>query len=96
MRALAAVQGPGAARTRFLGFRIRSAGAQPIRGGRVRRSGLTVANSFANSRKCLTEQFFPLHWRSVVGPGIIRPEPNTPHWVHRTGFSQTLVASAQR
>ena len=53
--------------------------------------GLTVANG----RKRLTEQFFssPLAW--AVGSGIIRPETNAPHWVQRTGFGQTFVASAQ-
>ena len=62
----------------------------------MRRPDLIVANSFANDRKRLTEQVFssPPAW--VVGPGTIRPEANAPHWVQRTGFSQKLVARAQK
>ena len=32
----------------------------------------------------------------VIGPGITRPGTNAPHWVQRAGFSQTLVARAQK
>ena len=62
----------------------------------MRRPGLTVANCFVDGRKCLTEHLFysPLSW--VVDPGIILPEHNAPQWVQRTGFSQRLVASAQK
>ena len=60
------------------------------------RPGLTFANCFANGRKCLTEQFLPSPLARVVGPGIIRPETNAPHWVQRAGFSQQFVASAQK
>ena len=79
MRALAAVNGPVAARTRFLGSFIRSAGAEPTRGGRVRRPGLIIANSFANGRKCLTEQVFPLPWHGLLdlGPSARGPMPHT-------------------
>ena len=35
---------------------------------------------------------FPSPLARVVGPGIIRPETNAPHWVQRAGFSQTFVA----
>ena len=43
------------------------------------RPGLTVANSFANSRKCLTEQFFSLHWHGLLalGSSARRPMPHT-------------------
>ena len=58
--------------------------------------GLTVANFYANCRKCLTEQIFssPLAW--VVGSGIIRPNTNAPHWVQKAGLRQPFVASAQK
>ena len=95
MRAVAAVNGPVAARTRFLGSFIRSASAEPTKGGRVRRHGLTVANFFANDRNCLTEKkSSPMTW--VVGTGIIRPETNASHWVLRADFSQKLVVRAQK
>ena len=58
--------------------------------------GYTFANGFVNGRKFLTEYFFPSPLARVVGPGIIRLETNAPHWVQRAGFSQTLVANAQR
>ena len=60
------------------------------------RPGLTFANGFANGRKCLTEKKMSSLLGRVVGPGIIRPETNAPHWVQRAGFSQTFVASAQK
>ena len=56
---------------------------------------LTFANCFANGRKCFPEQSFSSPLARVVGPGVIRPETNAPHWVQRAGFSQTFVASAQ-
>ena len=65
MRALAAVNAPAAARMRLLGSYICSAGTEPTRGGRVRRPGLIVANSFVNGRQCLTEHGFPLPWHGV-------------------------------
>ena len=79
LRALAAVNGPVATRTRFLGSCTRSAGAKPTRGGRVRRPGLIVANSCANGRNCLTEQVFPLHRHGLLalGPSARRPMPHT-------------------
>ena len=58
--------------------------------------GLTVANRFANGRKRLTEQIFPSRPAWVFNSGIIRPETNAPHWVHRAGFGQPFVASAQK
>ena len=60
------------------------------------RSGLAVANCFANGRECLTEQIVssPLVW--ILGAGVVRPETNTPHWAQRTGLCQTFVASAQK
>ena len=96
LRALAAVIGPAASRTRFLGSCIRNAGAEPTTGSRVRRHGLTVANSFANGRKCFTELMFssPLAW--VVGPGIIRSETNAPHWVQRARFRDTFGVRSQK
>ena len=41
----------------------------------MRRSGLIVANSLANGRKCLTEQVFPLsrHGLLALGPSARRP-----------------------
>ena len=57
--------------------------------------GLTVANCFANGRKCLTEQIVPSPLAWVVASGITRPETNAPHWVQRAGFGQTFVASDQ-
>ena len=79
LRALAAVNGPAAARTIFLGSCIQSAGAEPTRGGRMHRPGLTVANSFANGRKCLTELIFPLHWHKLLalGSSAWRTMPHT-------------------
>ena len=60
------------------------------------RSGLAVANCFANGRECLTEQMFtsPLVW--VLGAEAVRSETNTSHWAQSTGLCQTFVASAQR
>ena len=45
----------------------------------MRRPGLTVANNFANSRKCLTELMFALHWHGllVLGSSSPRPIPHT-------------------
>ena len=45
----------------------------------MRRSGLIVANSFANGRKCLTEQGFPLPWHGLLalGPSTRRSMPHT-------------------
>ena len=45
----------------------------------MRRPGLIVANSFANGRKCLTEQGFPLprHGLLALGPSARRPMPHT-------------------
>ena len=45
----------------------------------MRRSGVIVANSFANGRKCLTEQAFPLPWHGLLalGPFARRPMPHT-------------------
>ena len=45
----------------------------------MRRPGLIVANSFANGRKCLTEQVFPLPWHGLLalGPSARRPMPRT-------------------
>ena len=44
----------------------------------MRRPGLTVAKSFADSRKCLTEQLFSLHWHGLWALGS--PAPGTmPH-----------------
>ena len=45
----------------------------------MRRPGLTVANSFAIGRECLTEQFFPLHWHGSLGLGSStrKPMPHT-------------------
>ena len=60
------------------------------------RPGLTFANDVADGRKCLTEHIFPRLLARVVGPGIIRPETNAPHWVQRAGFSHTFDASAQK
>ena len=62
----------------------------------MRRTGLTVVNSFANGRKCLTEHISssPLAW--IVGPGIIRQGTNAPHWVQRARFSHKLVVRAQK
>ena len=60
------------------------------------RPGLTFANCFANGRNFLTEQIFPSPLAWVVGPGIIRPDTNAPHWVQRAGFSPKFVASAQK
>ena len=79
MRGLAAVNGSAAVRTRFVDSCIRNAGAEPTRGGWVRRPGLIVANSFANGRKCLTEQVFPLPWHGLLalGPYARRPMPHT-------------------
>ena len=41
--------------------------------------GLIVTNSFANNRKCLTEQVFPLPWHLLLalGPSAWRPVPHT-------------------
>ena len=60
------------------------------------RPGLTFANGFANGRMCLTEKQNPFSLARVVGPRIIRPETNAPHWVQRAGFSQTFVTNAQK
>ena len=78
MQALAAVNGSATAQTRFLGSCIRSAGAQRTRKGRARRPGLIAASSFANSRKCLTVQLFPLPWRGLLAlePSARRPMPH--------------------
>ena len=60
------------------------------------RPGLTFANGVADGRKCLTEQICPSPLAGVVGPGIICPVINGPYWVKRAGFSQTIVANAQK
>ena len=57
--------------------------------------GLTVANCFANGRKCLTDQIFPSPLAWVVGSEIICPETNAPYWVQRASLGQPVVASAQ-
>ena len=59
------------------------------------RPGLTFANGFANSRKCLTEQLFSSPLAGDTGPGIIRPDTYAPHRVHRAGLAEGFVASAQ-
>ena len=56
----------------------------------------TFANGVEDGRKCFTEQICLSPLARVVGPGIIRPETNAPHWVQRAGFSQKVVASAQK
>ena len=45
----------------------------------MRRPGLTVANRFANGRKCLTELIFALHWHGLLalGSSARRPMPHT-------------------
>ena len=45
----------------------------------MRRLGLIVANSFANGRKCLSEQAFPLPWRGSLAlePSARGPMPHT-------------------
>ena len=60
------------------------------------RPGLTFAKGVANGRNYFTEQIFPSPLPWVVGPGIIHPETNAPHWVQRSGFGQPFVASAQK
>ena len=55
-----------------------------------------IANGFADGRKCVPEQMFPSPLAWVVGPGIICPETNPPHWVQRASLSQTFVASVQK
>ena len=60
------------------------------------RSGLAVANCFANGRECLTEQIFSSPFVWILGAGVIRPETNNPHWVQRTGLRQKIVTSAQK
>ena len=41
----------------------------------MRRPGLTVANNFANGRKCLTELIFPLHWHGLLALGSSARRP---------------------
>ena len=60
------------------------------------RSGLAVANCFADGRECLTEQMFSSSLVWVFGAGVIRPETNTQHLVHWTGLCQAIVGSAQK
>ena len=45
----------------------------------MRRTCFIVANSFANGRKCLTKQVFPLPWHGLLalGPSSRRPMPHT-------------------
>ena len=45
----------------------------------MRRPCLIVANIFANSRKCLTEQVFPLPWHGLLalGTSVRKPMPHT-------------------
>ena len=45
----------------------------------MRRPGPTVANSFANIRRWLTKQMFPLYWHGLLalGSSARRPMPHT-------------------
>ena len=61
----------------------------------MRRPGLAVANSFANGRKCVTEQVFPLSWHGLLALGPSAWTTNAPHCVQRAGFSQKLVVRAK-
>ena len=61
---------------------------EPTSRGRVCQPGLSLAKVFANCRKHLTEQNIPSPLAWAFGPGIIRPETNSPHWVQRAGFGQ--------
>ena len=69
------MNGPAVAGTKFIGSCIRSAGGKATRGGRVRRPGLTAANSFANGRKCLTEEIVSLHWHGLLALGLSARKP---------------------
>ena len=44
----------------------------------MRRPGLTVANFFANGRKYLAEQMFPVHRHGLLALGLSARRP-TPH-----------------
>ena len=74
----------------FVDSRIPRGITEPAGGGRVRQSGLTIANCFANCRRHLTEQNFPSPLAWVVGSGIVRPETNAPHWVQRAASAKLV------
>ena len=63
----------------FLDSSIPRGSTEPTSRGRVCQSDLTVANFFANGKKRLTEQIFPLHWRGslALGSSARRPIPHT-------------------
>ena len=69
---------------------------EPASGGRVFQPGLTVADFFANGRKRLTDQIFPLHWRGFSA-GVSSPRRPMPHTGSRgLAFGQPFIASAQK
>ena len=65
----------------FVDSSISGGAAESTRGDRVWRSGLAVANCFADGRACLTERVLssPLVW--ILVAGVVRPETYTPHCV---------------
>ena len=50
----------------LLTARRRSASAEPNRGGRVCRPGLTVANCSPTVESAATSRFSPLHWHGLL------------------------------
>ena len=64
---------------KFVDSSIPRGSTEPTSGGRVCQPGLSIANFFANCRKGLTEQIFPLHWCGPLarGSSARRPMPHT-------------------
>ena len=63
----------------------------------MRRPGLTVANSCANGRKCLTaELIFALCWHGLfaLGSSSRRPKPHT--WSRGLDATRSLLSELNR
>ena len=56
----------------FVDVSISGEAAESTRGGREWRSGLAVANCFANGRECLTKKLFPSPLVWVFRAGVVR------------------------